>query len=69
MDAVTLRPEDSFQNLTHYLAIMSAMTRLKLAETDDQLRDVVSYLWTSRSASRKATCRWRKSACARRRRR
>lgn len=45
MDAITLRPEDTFDNMSHYLAIMSAHSRLKLAETDDALRDVVSYLW------------------------
>ncbi|KQZ14774.1 hypothetical protein ASD44_12355 [Mesorhizobium sp. Root554] len=45
MDAITLRPEDTFSNLAHYLAIMSARSRLKQAESDDQLRDVVSYLW------------------------
>ncbi|OQM76293.1 TIGR02302 family protein [Manganibacter manganicus] len=45
MDAITLRPEDTFDNMGHYLAIMSARSRLKLASTDDQLRDVVSYLW------------------------
>jgi uncharacterized protein (TIGR02302 family) len=45
IDAVTLRPEDTFDNMAHYLAIMSARSRLKLAGTDDQLRDVVSYLW------------------------
>lgn len=45
MDAITLRPEDTFSNMAHYLAIMSARSRLKQAESDDQLRDVVSYLW------------------------
>ncbi|RWE28011.1 MAG: TIGR02302 family protein [Mesorhizobium sp.] len=45
MDAITLRPEDTFDNMSHYLAIMSAMSRLKLSETDDQLRNEVSYLW------------------------
>lgn len=45
MDAITLRPEDTFDNMAHYLAIMSARSRLKLAGTDDQLRDVVAYLW------------------------
>ncbi|TIN74250.1 MAG: DUF4175 domain-containing protein, partial [Mesorhizobium sp.] len=29
----------------HYLAIMSARSRLKLAENDDQLRNEVAYLW------------------------
>ena len=45
MDAITLRPEDTIDNLSHYLALMSARTRLKMAGTDDQLREVVSYLW------------------------
>ncbi|PTE08750.1 TIGR02302 family protein [Mesorhizobium helmanticense] len=45
MDAITLRPEDTFDNMAHYLAIMSARSRLKMADSDDQLRDEVSYLW------------------------
>jgi uncharacterized protein (TIGR02302 family) len=45
MDAITLRPEDTFANMSNYLAIMSAMSRLKLSKSDDQLRNVVSYLW------------------------
>ncbi|TIV24683.1 MAG: TIGR02302 family protein, partial [Mesorhizobium sp.] len=45
MDAITLRPEDTFDNMSNYLAIMSARSRLKLSENDDQLRNVVSYLW------------------------
>ncbi|WP_292622381.1 TIGR02302 family protein, partial [Mesorhizobium sp.] len=45
MDAITLRPEDTFDNMAHYLAIMSARTRLKIADSDDQLRDEVAYLW------------------------
>ena len=45
MDAVTLRPEAPFDPMAHYLAVMSARTRLKLAGSDDQLRDEVDYLW------------------------
>jgi uncharacterized protein (TIGR02302 family) len=45
MDAVTLRPEATFDNMAHYLALMSARSRLKLAKDDDQLRGEVSYLW------------------------
>ncbi|HEY4192689.1 MAG TPA: TIGR02302 family protein, partial [Mesorhizobium sp.] len=45
MDAITLRPQDTFDTMAHYLAIMSARTRLKLADSDDQLRDTVAYLW------------------------
>ena len=45
MDAVTLRPEDTFDSPAHYLLLMSARSRLRLAANDDQLREVVSYLW------------------------
>lgn len=45
MDAITLRPEDTFDNMSHYLAIMSARSRLKQADSDDELRNEVSYLW------------------------
>jgi uncharacterized protein (TIGR02302 family) len=45
MDAITLRPEDTFDNLSHYLGVMSARSRLQQARSDDQLRDVAEYLW------------------------
>ncbi len=45
MDAITLRPEDTFDNMSHYLAIRSARSRLAGAYNDDQLREVVDYLW------------------------
>ncbi|MER8430830.1 TIGR02302 family protein [Mesorhizobium caraganae] len=45
MDAVTLRPEDTFDTMSHYLAIMSARSRLKMSDSDDQLRSEVGYLW------------------------
>jgi len=45
MDAITLRPEDTFDAMAHYLAIMSARTRLDMAQTDDQLRGAADYLW------------------------
>ncbi len=45
MDAIALRPEDTFDNMAHFLAVASARTRLKLAGNDDQLRDEVGYLW------------------------
>jgi len=45
MEAITLRPEDTIENMSHYLALMSAMTRLKMASTDDELRGVADYLW------------------------
>jgi uncharacterized protein (TIGR02302 family) len=45
IDAITLRPEDTFENPSHYLGIMAGRTRLAMAESDDALRDVADYLW------------------------
>lgn len=45
MDGLTLRPEDTFEEMAHFLGIKSARTRLSMAASDDQLRDVVNYLW------------------------
>jgi uncharacterized protein (TIGR02302 family) len=45
IDAITLRPEDTFENLSHYLGIMAGRTQLKLAQTDEQYREVADYLW------------------------
>ena len=46
LDAITLHPEDTIKDPGRYLALRSARTRLALAQTDDQLRDVVAYMWT-----------------------
>lgn len=45
MDAILLRPEDTFDNPSHFLGIMTAMTRLEIADSDEDLRGVVDYLW------------------------
>jgi uncharacterized protein (TIGR02302 family) len=45
MDALTLRPEDGFDNLSHYLGLVSARSRLAQARSDDGLRDAADYLW------------------------
>jgi len=45
IDAITIRPEDTFQNPSHYLGIMAGRTRLSMAETDDELRAVAAYMW------------------------
>lgn len=45
VDALTLRPEEGFDSLSHYLGIVSARTRLAQAESDDALRDAADYLW------------------------
>ncbi len=46
LDALTLAPEKSFDNVTHYLALRTAYHRLNNARDDKALRDVVDYLWT-----------------------
>ena len=45
IDAVTLRPEDNFDNPSYYLGIMAARSRLKQAQSDEALRDSADYLW------------------------
>jgi uncharacterized protein (TIGR02302 family) len=45
LDAVTLRPEDTISNMAHYLALVSARSRLSMADTDEKQRDVVDYMW------------------------
>ncbi|MEO3389299.1 TIGR02302 family protein [Mesorhizobium sp. CAU 1741] len=45
IDAITMRPEDTFDTLSHYLGIMTARTKLRMAENDDELRGVADYLW------------------------
>ena len=45
LDSVTLRPEDTFSNMSHYLGLMALRSRLDMAETDDALRETVDYMW------------------------
>ncbi|MBA3447919.1 MAG: TIGR02302 family protein [Pseudaminobacter sp.] len=45
IDAITLRPEDTLENMSHYLGLMAGRSRLELAHSDDQLREVADYLW------------------------
>jgi uncharacterized protein (TIGR02302 family) len=44
-DAVTSLAEDWIPNLTHFLLLKSARTRMALAYNDDMLRDAAGYLW------------------------
>jgi uncharacterized protein (TIGR02302 family) len=44
-EALTIRPEETIPNLTHYLLLQSANARMKLAATEDQLRETADYLW------------------------
>ncbi|EJF98267.1 TIGR02302 family protein [Bartonella vinsonii subsp. arupensis Pm136co] len=45
LSALLVRPEEGLKNITHFLALQSAWTRLSMAESEDDLRDVVDYLW------------------------
>ncbi|GAA5096240.1 TIGR02302 family protein [Bartonella acomydis] len=45
LSALLVRPKEGLQNLTHFLVLQSAWTRLSMAETEDDLRGVVDYLW------------------------
>ncbi|MGE6782438.1 TIGR02302 family protein [Ensifer adhaerens] len=44
-DAVTSLAEEWIPNLTHFLLLKSARTRMALAYNDDMLRDAAGYLW------------------------
>ncbi|WP_455480680.1 TIGR02302 family protein [Bartonella sp. B12(2025)] len=45
LSALLVRPEEGLQNVTHFLVLQSAWTRLSMAETEDDLYGVVDYLW------------------------
>ena len=44
-EALTIRPEETIPNLTHYLLLQSAAARMKLSRTEDQMRETADYLW------------------------
>nr|WP_275064830.1 MULTISPECIES: TIGR02302 family protein [Bartonella] len=45
LSALFVRPEKGLQNAAHFLVLQSAWTRLSLAQTEEDLRGVVDYLW------------------------
>jgi uncharacterized protein (TIGR02302 family) len=45
LDTLTLYPEETIDNASHFLGLTTARARLASADTDDALRDVVDYLW------------------------
>ena len=45
LSALTLRPEETINNYTHYLALRSIWTRLHLAESDEDLKNVADFMW------------------------
>jgi uncharacterized protein (TIGR02302 family) len=44
-DALTIRPDETIPNLTHFLLLQSARTRMALVRDDDMARDAASHLW------------------------
>ncbi|OWV71682.1 hypothetical protein ATY77_13945 [Rhizobium sp. R634] len=44
-EALTIRPEETIPKLTNYLLLESALARMKLAKTEDALKDTAQYLW------------------------
>ncbi|NML75901.1 TIGR02302 family protein [Rhizobium sp. S-51] len=44
-EALSLRPDETIPNTTHYLLIQSAQARMKLARTTEDLKGTADYLW------------------------
>ena len=45
-DALTIAPEETIPNLTHYLLLQSVRGRLSNARSDDDLRAAIDYMWS-----------------------
>ncbi|GAA5619204.1 MULTISPECIES: TIGR02302 family protein [Brucella] len=45
LSAITLRPDETIKNAAHYLGLVTIGTRLRLARSDDALRDAADYMW------------------------
>jgi uncharacterized protein (TIGR02302 family) len=44
-ESLTIRPDETIPNLTNYLLLQSALTRMRLASNDAALKDTADYLW------------------------
>lgn len=44
-EALTIRPDETIPNLSHFLLIQSAHGRMKLARGEEQLKQTAEYLW------------------------
>ncbi|HCL67531.1 MAG TPA: TIGR02302 family protein [Rhizobium sp.] len=44
-EALSVRADETIPNLAHFLLIQSALARMKLARTTDDLKDTADYLW------------------------
>lgn len=45
LDALTMHPQTTIADVSHYLGLRSVRERLKLARNDEELRDIVAYMW------------------------
>lgn len=45
LDALTMHPQTTIANVSHYLGLRSVRERLKLARNDADLREIVDYMW------------------------
>lgn len=45
LSAVLLRPEDTIKNAAHYLGLSTIRSRLRLANSDEELRQTADYMW------------------------
>ena len=44
-EALAIRPDETIPKLGHFLLIRSALERMKLSRTNEQLKDTADYLW------------------------
>ncbi|MDQ0456539.1 uncharacterized protein (TIGR02302 family) [Rhizobium paknamense] len=44
-EALTLRADETIPNLTHYLLIEAARSRMQMANNDEKMKDTADYLW------------------------
>ncbi|WP_064713690.1 TIGR02302 family protein [Rhizobium bangladeshense] len=44
-EALTIRPEETIPKLTNFLLLESALARMKLAKSEEALKDTAQYLW------------------------
>ncbi|MEM5470483.1 TIGR02302 family protein [Hoeflea sp. AS60] len=45
-DALTIAPDETIPNLTHYLLLQSIRGRLENARSDEDLREAIDYMWS-----------------------
>ncbi len=45
LSAIMLRPEETIRNAAHYLGLATIRTRLRIANSDDALRETADYMW------------------------